>query len=133
MGPGRGPRHRSLVARPLELDELVLHHLTGLSDGDALLDGLAEPAVTALEAPALAASQRAVADELAAAVVAVDGQVLVRLDGSDADARTAVAAHLAGALGLDLLRVRDAAVPEPASPWRRAPSTASPCSATGSR
>ena len=100
---GTGP----LVTRPLTIDELVLHHLTGLADGDTLLGGLAGSSV---DPPPLTPSQRVVAEELAAAVVALDGPVLVRLDGADHEARLAVAAHLADALGLALLRVRDAAL-----------------------
>ncbi len=102
---GSGP----LVTRPLALDELVLHHLTGLADGETLLDGLAVPR---LDPPVLSPSQERVAEEVAAAVVALDGPVLVRLDGPDRDARLGVAAHLATALGLELLRVRDAALAE---------------------
>ncbi len=102
---GSGP----LVTRPLALDELVLHHLTGLADGETVLDGLAAPR---LDPPPLSPSQQRVAEEVAAAVVALDAAVLVRLDGADRDARLGVAAHLAAALGLELLRVRDAALGE---------------------
>ncbi len=102
---GNGP----LVTRPLTLDELVLHHLTGLADSRTRLDGLAAPG---LDPPPLSPSQQRVAEEVAAAAVALDGPVLVRLDGADHEARLGVAAHLAAALGLGLLRVRDAALGE---------------------
>ena len=86
----------------------MLHRITGLGAGD--LDGLA---YATLPTAALTASQAALADELAAAVRAVDGRVLVRLDGADADTRRAlVVTRLAAALGGGVLAVRDAVAAE---------------------
>ncbi|MDR7190928.1 vesicle-fusing ATPase [Microbacterium sp. BE35] len=115
LSPDRPLRRRRLVRlgagdilalRPLRIDEAVLHRLTGLGPGR--LDGLvADPL-----AGGLTAAQTALADELAAAVRAVDGRVLVRLDGADADTRAGVVARLAASLGGGVLSVRDAAAAE---------------------
>ncbi|HET8927442.1 MAG TPA: ATP-binding protein [Microbacterium sp.] len=115
LSPDRPLRRRRLVRlgagdilalRPLRIDEAVLHRITGLGAGR--LDGLvAEPI-----AGALTSSQAALADELAAAVRAVDGHVLVRLSGADADTRAGVVARLAAALGGGVLAVRDAVAAE---------------------
>ncbi|MDR7186725.1 vesicle-fusing ATPase [Microbacterium trichothecenolyticum] len=115
LSPDRPLRRRRLVRlgagdilalRSLRIDEAVLHRLTGLGPGH--LDGLiADPL-----AGGLTAAQTALADELAAAVRAVDGRVLVRLGGADADTRAGVVARVAAALGGGVLSVRDAAAAE---------------------
>ena len=115
LSPDRPLRRRRLVRpgagdilalRPLRIDEAVLHRLTGLGPGH--LDGLIADPV----AGQLTAGQTSVADELAAAVRAVDGRVLVRLDGADADTRAGVVARVAAVLGGGVLAVRDAAAAE---------------------
>jgi len=115
LSPDRPLRRRRLVRlgagdilalRPLRIDEAVLHRLTGLGPGH--LDGL----VAESSAGALTPAQTALADELAAAVRAVDGRVLVRLDGADADTRAGVVARMAATLGGGVLAVRDAAAAE---------------------
>lgn len=113
LSPDRPLRRRRLVrlapgellaSRGLRLDESVLHRLTGLGGGR--LDGLVDDPVTA----ELTASQAAVADDLVAAVRAIEGRVLVRLSGADAETRAGVAARLASGLGGGVLAVRDGAV-----------------------
>ncbi|MET0827995.1 MAG: ATP-binding protein, partial [Microbacterium sp.] len=94
-----------LAARPLRIDEPVLHRIAGLGPGRR--DGLAE--AEAVAAP-LTASQTALAAEIAAAVQAIDGRVTVRLDGADADTRRATAGHIAALLGGAVFDVRDAAL-----------------------
>jgi vesicle-fusing ATPase len=115
LSPDRPLRRRRLVrlgsgdilaARPLRIDEAVLHRLTGLGAGR--LDGLVADPV----ANELTASQAELADALAAAVRAVDGRVLVRLAGADADTRAGVVARLAAALGGGVLAVRDVVAAE---------------------
>lgn len=97
-----------LVTRPLDLDEQVLHVVTGLGAGTRL-GGLVEPDVPV---GVLATSQSEVAAEVARAVAALGDRVLVRLSGTDAEARLSVAARMAEHLGRTVLVVRDAAVPE---------------------
>ena len=101
LGPGD-----ILALRPLRIDEAVLHRITGVGPGH--LDGL----VSDRFAGELTGSQAALADELAAAVRAVDGRVIVMLDGADAATRAGVVARLAAALGGGVLAVRDAAAAE---------------------
>jgi ATPase family associated with various cellular activities (AAA) len=99
----------ALATRPLAVDEHVLHLLTGLTGTHSGLDGLV---AVQDELTSLAPSQLETAEELAAAVASLRGRLLVRLDGDDRDARSAVAAHLATRLGLELLVVQDAALAE---------------------
>jgi ATPase family associated with various cellular activities (AAA)/Winged helix domain, variant len=96
----------TLATTPLTIDERVLHAVTGLG-GSSRLGGLAGAEVEVLP---LTPGQAELADELAAAVRALDGRVLVRLDGADADAIVGVASRLAAGLGRRLLTVRDAAL-----------------------
>lgn len=112
LAPDRPLRRRRLVrlgpgdilaARPLRIDEAVLHRITGVGPGR--LGGLIADPVAGELTPA----QAALADELAAAVRAIDGRVLVRLDGADADTRAGVVARLAESLGGGVLAVRNAA------------------------
>lgn len=100
LGPGA-----PLAARPLHIDETVLHRIAGLGPGRR--DGL-----EAAPGPAgpLTPSQAVLAAEIAATVRAVDARVLVRLDGADAETRRAVTARLAELLGGGVLEVRDAAL-----------------------
>lgn len=98
LGPGP-----TLVTRPVSVDEHVLHALVGLDTGDEALGVLAR----SLPSIALTPTQARVADELVAAVDAVDGPVLVRLDGDDPEARLGVAQRLAQALGRTALVLRD--------------------------
>lgn len=95
----------ALASRPLRIDEPVLHRIAGLGAGRR--DGLAD---ADLRTAALTASQSALADEVAAAVQAIDARVLVRLDGADADTRRALATRIAELLGGALFDVRDAAL-----------------------
>jgi hypothetical protein len=102
-GPGM------VATRPVTIDEHVLHTIAGLAGPESALDGL----VASLpETTVLAPSQLEIADELAAAVSALHGQLLVRLDGEDRDAQLAVAAHVAARLGREVLLVRDAGLGE---------------------
>jgi hypothetical protein len=101
LGPGE-----ILALRPLRVDEAVLHRITGVGAGH--LDGL----VSDPHAGELTASQAVLADELAAAVRAVEARVIVRLDGADAGTRAGVVNRLAVALGGGVLAVRDAVAAE---------------------
>jgi ATPase family associated with various cellular activities (AAA)/Winged helix domain, variant len=96
----------TLVARPLRIDERVLHHLRGVDYLDDRLDGLVEP----VPAPGdLAEPQARAAERVAAQLSAQrDGELpaQVRLCGADAAAREAIAAAAAAAIGLDLCAVR---------------------------
>lgn len=100
---GGGP----LALRPLTIDEHVLHLLTGLTGTGRGPEGLAYEAVRPVP---LTAPHALVAAEIAGAAHSIPGEVLVRFDGDDPDARIAVAADVAERLGLRLLRVRDAAL-----------------------
>jgi vesicle-fusing ATPase len=102
---GAGP----VASRPLVVDEHVVHLVAGLVDETWSMGGLLD--VTETPTP-LTDTQHAIADELAAAAVALTGPVLVRLDGTDADARLAAARVVAAHLGRSLLLVRDAALGE---------------------
>lgn len=103
LGPGT-----TKATRPMLLDEDALHAITGLDGGAAEPSGVPCAPVSV---PALTAGQQQLADELANAVVAVGGRVLVRLDGDDVEARIGVAARLAAMLGLNPLLVRANGVP----------------------
>ena len=98
LGPGT-----TMATRPMLLDEDALHTITGL-DGEAT--GPSGVPCAPLSEPALTAGQQQIADELADAVVAIGGRVLVRLDGDDVEARIGVAVRLAAILGLNPLVVR---------------------------
>jgi len=113
LSPDRPLRRRRLVrlapgellaSRPLRVDEPVLHRLTGLGGGR--LDGIVDEPL----AGELTPSQAAIADELVAAVRAIEGRVLVRLSGADAETRAGVTARLAAGLGGGVLAVRDGAI-----------------------
>ncbi|WP_243073643.1 ATP-binding protein [Microbacterium sp. SS28] len=115
LSPDRPLRRRRLVRlgpgdilalRPLRIDEAVLHRLTGLGAGR--LDGL----LADQRAGGLTAAQVELAAELASAVRAVDGPVLVHLAGADADTRAGVVARLAASLGGGVLAVSDAVAAE---------------------
>ncbi len=97
---GAGP---TLATRALSIDEHVLHWLVGLPGVDPALAGLVRPDAASELTPA----QDELAQDLAQAVLAVEGPVVVRLTGDDADARTGVAHRLAASLGLRPLVLRD--------------------------
>ena len=105
LEPAPGP---TLAARPLRVDERILHHLTGLGAPDERLDGTLH---VAGGFPHLAPSQRALAEELARTVSAAGARVAVRLEGADRDACAGVAQALALALGRMALVVQGGAVP----------------------
>jgi len=105
--PGPGP---TLASRPLQLDERVLVHLTGVAGSDDRLDGLL---VAGVGPRSLAPSQVRLAEELARPAASVGVRTLVRIDGEDVDARLAMASELAGALGRLPLVVRAVALPPP--------------------
>ena len=105
LEPLPGP---TLAARPLRLDERILHHLTGLDAPDERLDGTLH---VAGGFPCLAPSQRMLAEELARTACAAGARVAVRLDGDDRDACAGVAQALAFALGRLALVVRGGALP----------------------
>jgi vesicle-fusing ATPase len=98
-----------LPSRPLVVDEYAVHTVTGLA-ADGLLGRWEAARSGGPPAGWLTASQQAVADEVVAAVAALDGPVVGRLDGSDPDACAAVAERVAEGLGLVALVVRDAAL-----------------------
>jgi vesicle-fusing ATPase len=102
---GLGP---TLAARPLQVDERVVHLVTGL--GDATGPG-GIPVLEPQETPLTPTQERVVA-ELVPAVRSLGHSVLVRLDGDDADARLGVAHRLAEGLGLDALVLADERLPE---------------------
>ncbi|HUL53032.1 MAG TPA: ATP-binding protein [Opitutaceae bacterium] len=92
--PGAG-----LTLSPLRIDERVLHYLTGVADLDERLLAIVERVPPAGE---LVESQRAVADQVAAAVRAGDPPPVIGLAGPDPAAKRAVAAAGCAALGLNL-------------------------------
>ncbi len=98
-----------VAARPLAIDEHLLHTVAGLVDDSSTLDGLGVPRPVRGR---LTATQAATVDELAAAAVGLGGPILVRLEGDDSDAQVAVAERFASRLGMVLLTVRDAALVE---------------------
>ncbi len=98
-----------VAARPLAIDEHLLHTVAGLVDDSSTLDGLGVPRPVRGR---LTATQAATVDELAAAAVGLGGPILVRLEGDDRDAQVAVAERFASRLGMVLLTVRDAALVE---------------------
>ena len=105
---GDGP----LTARPLAVDERVLHFLAGVQHLDERLAGLVEPFAGAPEA---IPSQRALAGRIAALWEADGGGTPgVDLHG-DPRAATAVAAALAEALGRGLATLAAEAVPTAAA------------------
>ena len=102
--PDAGP---TLVARRLQIDERILHFVTGVEATDERLDGMVE--VTGRRAP-LAPSQERLA-AVAARTAAVAGErVLLTLDGDAADT---VAHAVATAAGRAALEVRAVALPPP--------------------
>ncbi|MER6187915.1 ATP-binding protein [Streptomyces sp. NPDC001652] len=105
---GRGS---TLTARPLHLDEHVLHHLTGLPAVDDRLAGTVSRDMTGR--PPLPPSYERVAVELHGALSALAEPALVRLSGEDADDALGVACRLAELSGLVPLVVRVAALPGP--------------------
>jgi len=105
LEPVPGP---TLAARPLRLDERVLHHLTGLDGPDERLDGTLH---VVGGFPRLAPSQYAVADELARTSGGAGSRVVVRLDGEDCDACFGVAQAVALVRGRLPLLVRGSALP----------------------
>jgi hypothetical protein len=109
LDPEPGP---VLATRPLTIDEAVLHAITGLDD-PAAPGGLP---VLPRTAEVLTASQRAVADELAATIGSLSDRVLVRLDGDDPEARVEVARRCAEHLGQGALVLDPARLPAAADP-----------------
>lgn len=95
----------TLAARPLMIDEHVLHTLTGLTDATRL-GGLLDPDSTGSDE--LTAGQARQADELVAAIRAVPGRLLVAIGGTDPDAARTVASRVCEELGQGPLLVRDA-------------------------
>ena len=98
----------TLAARPLRLDERILHHLTGIDSPDERLEGTLR--IAAGLGP-LAPSQRALAAELARTAGAAGSRVVIRLDGEDRDARLGVAQALAFVGRRVALAVRAGALP----------------------
>lgn len=98
----------SLTLSPLRIDERVLHFLTGVAHLDERLVGFVEPVVAVDE---LVASHRALATQVAAALLATRPPPLVQLCGSDPAAQRAVAAAGCAALGLNLHALAAHALP----------------------
>jgi ATPase family associated with various cellular activities (AAA) len=105
LGPGP-----TLATRPLQIDERILHYVTGIEAPDERLEGVLRPVSPP---PPLAPSQYLLAAELARTAAAAGPRVLVRIDGRDGDARLGVAHALAAALGRTALVVRAEALPPP--------------------
>jgi vesicle-fusing ATPase len=105
--PGAGA---VLGSRPLQVDERILHYLTGLDFRDARLDGIVG---SPDRHTAVAPSQLELAADTALAVARASAPVLLRIDGDDADAQLAVAEAVAAGLGRGALVVRAAAIPPP--------------------
>ncbi len=103
--PGESP-----VLSPLRVDERIVHHLLGVDFLDERLDGYIEP-VELSTSPA--ASQQAVADQLAAswADPTID-DLVTQLGGADRRALRDVAATAAGLLGTRLWQIADRDIPE---------------------
>jgi len=100
----------TLSARPLRIDERVLHYVTGIDAPDERLEGVLRARVAP---PLLALSQHRLAVELARTVADAGPRVLIRIDGQDLDARLGVAHAFAAALGRTALAVRGDALPPP--------------------
>ena len=105
LGPGP-----TLAARPLRIDERVLHYVTGIDAPDERLEGVLRAGVAP---PLLALSQHRLAVELARTAADAGPRVLVRIDGQDMDARLGVAHVFAATLGRTALVVRGDALPPP--------------------
>ncbi len=103
LGPGT-----TLAARPLQLDEHVLHVVTGLSGGARLGGLVTRPAAGGTTV--LTPRQVEAAGEAVAAVSALSGPVLLQVRGTDVTVRAAYAERVASGLGLRLLLVDDAVV-----------------------
>ena len=105
--PGAAP---TLPARPLRIDERVLHYLTGLPASHERLEGV----LHVDERPALLTpEQERLGDELARTIAAAGADVAIALEGDDVDGRLGVARALARSLGGSALHVRTAALPTP--------------------
>lgn len=98
----------TLASRPLSIDETVLHEITGIAPGAGALHGVAR---LLDDDAALAPSQAVAVDEMAGAVVAGGGRVLVRLVGEDQETARAAAQRLAARLGRTALLVRGDGMP----------------------
>jgi hypothetical protein len=108
VGPG-GP----LTARPLAIDERVLHHLAGVAYLDGRLQGLAEPVAPG---DVLPASYRPLAERVVRLWSGgAAGRPVVRLDGAARAGKRMLAAAACGALGLRLHALRAADVPTAAA------------------
>jgi vesicle-fusing ATPase len=100
----------TLASRPLQLDERVLHYLTGIEAPDELLSGVL-PGSRA-RTP-IAPSQQALADELGRTIAALGARTVLQLGGEDGDAQLGVAEALAESLGLVPLVLRASSLPAP--------------------
>ncbi|MEP7187789.1 MAG: ATP-binding protein, partial [Roseiflexaceae bacterium] len=96
VGPGA-----ALTLSPLRISEQVLHFLTGVQELDERLQRMLEPVAPAAE---LAPSQRALAEELAAAWERARGGLLpvVQLCGAGHEDKAAIASAACALLGLRL-------------------------------
>jgi vesicle-fusing ATPase len=105
--PGAGA---ILAARPLRVDERILHALTGIEAEDERLTGIvrlfAEPI-------ALSPTQRELAADLVRTALDVGARVVIRIDGEDEDARLGVAQAFANEMRRRALVVRASALPAP--------------------
>jgi hypothetical protein len=103
VGPGA-----TLATRPLSIDETVLHEITGIAPGAGALHGVAR---FLDDAAALAPSQAVAVEEVAGAVVAGGGRVLVRVVAEDEETARAAAQRLTARLGRTALLVRADGIP----------------------
>jgi AAA+ superfamily predicted ATPase len=94
-----------VTAAPLRINERVLHFLAGLNDVDERLHALA----ALLPAVALSGADRDIASRVAARLEREPSGFAVQISGGDAARRAGVAAHAAGVLRANALRVQ---VPE---------------------
>lgn len=105
VGPGA-----ALTLSPLRISEQVLHFLTGVQELDERLRRMLEPVTPAAE---LAPSQRALAEELAAAWERARGGLLpvVQLCGAGREDKAAIASAACALLGLRLHALSGARIP----------------------
>jgi hypothetical protein len=102
-----------LVARPLRIDERVLHFLAGIQELDERLVGLIEPVSRPQE---LVPSHAALAERIAAAWTRGSGSLpVIQLCGADETSRRAIAAAGCAAVGLHLFCLPAEVVPSHAA------------------
>lgn len=97
-----------LTCAPLRIDERVLHFLLGVPCTDERVAAISQPVALPESLPP---SQRALATEVAAALLEAESGTVVQLSGGDASDRAAIAAAACAALELRLDNLAIADVP----------------------